>query len=272
MPQISVIMPVYQMAENAGILQEAVNSIKQQTYQDWELILCDDGSTDHTWKILKKLARTDVRIRTIRCLNNGKAGRARNICIRASKGRYLAIMDADDIADPKRLEIQIAFLEKHPKYAFVGSFAWMIDNHGVWGLRRIEKKPEKKSFLSALPFVHSSVLLRREAVLAVHGYAQAPYAYRVEDYDFFIRLYIQGYQGYNIQKPLMYYREDIKAYKKRKYRYRILECRMRFWGFWKLGILCGNLRYVVKPLLSGLIPAFLMRAARMRKFRIQQGG
>ena len=65
MPQVSVIMPVYNMARESDFLQAAVDSIKRQTYQDWELLICDDGSTDGTLQILRSLARTDARIRVL---------------------------------------------------------------------------------------------------------------------------------------------------------------------------------------------------------------
>lgn len=271
MPQVSVIMPVFHMAQENGILQAAVDSIKKQTYQDWELLICDDGSADGTLQILRQLARTDARIRILYSRKNHKAGWARNACIRAAKGQYLAIMDADDIADPKRLAIQTDFLDSHPEYAFVGSCAWMIDHQGIWGLRMVEEKPDCGSFLSTLPFIHPSVLLRAEAVRAVHGYGQTPASWRVEDYELLMRLYAYGYRGYNIQKPLLCYREDVCAYQRRKYRYRITECRMRYRGFRALGILQGHLRYVAKPLAAGLIPAFIMRRIRAKRFALHHG-
>lgn len=269
MPQVSVIMPVYNMARESDFLQAAVDSIKRQTYQDWELLICDDGSTDGTLQILRSLARTDARIRVLYGLKNRKAGWARNACIRAAKGRYLAVMDADDLADSKRLAIQVEFLDRHPEYAFVGSSARMMDSRGIWGLRSVEEQPDAKAFLYTLPFVHPSIMLRAQAVRAVHGYGQTPDVYRVEDYEFLMRLYAHGYRGYNLQMPLLYYREDACAYQRRRYRYRITECRVRYRGFRSLGILRGNMRYVIKPLAAGLIPARLMRMVRAKRFAVR---
>lgn len=271
MPQVSVIMPVFNMEAGRAALQAAVESIKGQTYQDFELMICDDGSTDHTLRIIRKLARTDARIRILHSPENHKAGWARNACIRSARGRYIAVMDADDLAHPKRLEIQVDFLDRHPEYAFVGSNAWMIDSRGIWGLRRVEQQPDCRDFLSTLPFVHSSVVLRTEAVRAAHGYRQTPDFYRMEDYEFLMRLYAQGYRGYNIQKPLLSYREDKGAYRRRKYRYRILECRMRYQGYKALGILRGSLCYVAKPLAAGLVPAFVMRRVRAARYAVTAG-
>ena len=84
-----------------------------------------------------------------------------------------------------------------------------------------------------------------------------------------MRLYAAGYRGYNIQKMLFYYREDSRSYKKRKYRYRIDECRMRYVGFRNLGILQGHIHYVLKPLATGLVPAGVMQ--RIKRIRYHVG-
>lgn len=269
-PRVSVIMAVFQMAGRTDILERAVASICRQTLRDWELLIYDDGSLDRTLQEVRRLARADPRIRVLHGVVNRKAGHARNQCIRAAKGRYLAIMDADDISVPRRLQIQADFLDAHPQYALVGSSAWMFDSRGVWGLRRVKERPGRESFLITLPFVHPSVMLRREAAAALHGYREGPESYRVEDYEFLLRLYAAGYRGYNIREPLVYYREDAYALQRRKYRYRVTECRMRLHGFWRLGILRGNLRYALKPLAAGLVPAFVMRAARAGRYRVRR--
>ena len=112
MPEVSVIMSVYNMA-GRPVLQAAVHSIKNQTYKDWELILCDDGSTDHTLQVLRQISKGDQRIQVIHYKRNRGAGFARNACIRAAGGKYIAVMDADDLSEPCRLERQAAFLDKH---------------------------------------------------------------------------------------------------------------------------------------------------------------
>lgn len=267
MPEVSVIMPVYNMAEDIQLLKAAVASIKNQTYKEWELIICDDGSTDTTMRAVKQIAGKDARIRVIRNQKNRGAGYARNACIRASAGKYIAVMDADDISEPQRLEKQAAFLDQHPEYALVGCNARMIDSRGIWGERILEENPVKESFLSTLPFVHPSVMLRREVIEELHGYAVTKLTRRVEDYEFLMRLYACGYKGYNMQEMLFSYREDLDSYKKRTYSCRIDESRVRYQGFLKLGILKGNFRYVLKPVFVGMVPAGIMRAFRAGKFK-----
>lgn len=266
-PKISVIMSVYNMADDP-LLYQAVDSILGQTYDNWELIICDDGSTDHTLHILRRFA-ADQRIRVLRNSINRGAGAARNACIRASSGKYIAVMDADDVSDPRRLEKQAVFLEAHPEYAFVGCSVWLKDRRGIWGRRRLEEVPERESFLSTLPLVHPSVMIRADAVKVLRGYTQAGVARRAEDYEFFMRLYALGYKGYNMQEELVSYLEELDSYKKRNYRSRIAECVVRLRGFKQLGILKGNLRYVFKPLAVGLVPKKLLWRQHRRKFSIK---
>lgn len=269
MPRVSVIMPVYNMAD-MPVLKAAVDSIKNQTLKDWELIICDDASTDQTLRAVLKAAGEDTRIKILRSWKNRGAGYARNACIRVSTGSYLALMDADDISHPKRLERQLHFLEQHPEYAFVGCNVKMIDHQGVWGERRLEAKPTKESFLCTLPFVHPSVMIRKEVMEEMHGYAQTRQMQRTEDYDLLMRVYARGYKGYNLQEILYAYREDAKSYRKRKYGYRMDECRVRYMRFRDMGILQGNFRYVLKPLIVGMIPGYFMRMIKKRRFGTKQ--
>ncbi len=266
-PKISVIMPVYNMAGDP-LLHQAVNSILHQTFQDWELILCDDGSTDGTLHQLCRFAAMDQnqRIRVLKNPVNRGAGYARNACLRTAAGMYIALMDADDCSDPGRLEKQADFLDNHPEYAFAGCNVWLRDRQGVWGRRRMEERPERESFLSTLPFVHPSVMIRAEAVRALGGYAQTRLTRRAEDYEFFMRLYAAGYRGYNMQQELLRYLEEPDSYQRRRYRSRIAECAVRLQGFRRLGILQGHIRYVLKPLAVGLLPARLLYLQHKRRF------
>ncbi len=267
MPKVTVIMPVFNTGRS--YLKAAVDSVKRQTYQDWELVLYDDGSDPDYLPAIRQVTDGDARIHVMYHTKNHGAGYARNACIRASAGKYVALMDADDISAPDRLQEQVDFLDMHPEYAFVGSNAWMIDDYGIWGRRILEKEPGKSSFLKTLPFIHPSVMVRRDVWNAVQGYSEKKRDYRVEDYEWMMRLYAAGYRGYNIQKMLFYYREDSRSYKKRKYRYRIDECRMRYVGFRNLGILQGHIHYVLKPLATGLVPAGVMQ--RIKRIRYHVG-
>jgi len=248
----------------------AIDSILDQTFTDFEFIICDDGSDAAYFAWLQAYCRKDARIRLLHNNKNRGLAAALNRCLGQASGVYVARMDADDRSGRMRLEKQAAFLRQHPRYAFVGCNARLIAGRGVWGERRLEEMPRKESFLVTSPFIHPSVMFRREALMACGGYCESPKVLRAEDYELFMRLYAAGRRGYNMQEPLFDYREDRRSYTKRKYRYRLLECGVRCRGFAGLGILKGNVRYVLKPLLAGMVPYRLMKILRTRRYAVRK--
>ena len=109
MPTVSVIMGIYNCEKT---LSDAIDSIINQTYSDWELIMCDDGSTDNTYQIATKYSEKDNRITVIKNDTNSGLAFSLNHCLKYAKGEYVARMDADDISLPNRFEKQVAFLNK----------------------------------------------------------------------------------------------------------------------------------------------------------------
>lgn len=265
MAAISVLMGTYNEKNRAAVAL-AIDSVLNQTFTDFEFIICDDGSGHGFYRWLQNYCRKDRRIKLLRNAKNQGLAAALNRCLAHAKGDYIARMDADDVSAGERFAKQYAFLESHPEYALVGCCVEMTGKQGAWGIRRLEEMPGKKSFLKTSPFVHPTILIRRDVMGALGGYSRERSACRAEDYEFFMRLYAAGYRGYNLQETLFSYREDLQSYQKRKYRYRILECLVRFRGFRKMGILKGNLRYVVKPLAVGLVPARVMQKIRRRRY------
>lgn len=265
MPVISVLMGTYNEPDQRQ-LQMAVDSILGQTFTDLEYIICDDGSEPEFYQWLKAFCVKDARIRLLRNKRNHGLAYTLNRCFRYASGRYIARMDADDISLPKRLEKQAAFLDANGAYALAGCNAGLADEHGIWGKRVLAERPGRMDFLYTSPFIHPAVMMRREVMEKLCGYSVGRKFLRVEDYDFFMRVYEAGYIGYNMQETLFLYREAISSYRKRKYRFRINECLVRYAGFQRLGILRGNMRYVLKPLAAGLVPGRMMRIYKMRKF------
>lgn len=265
MARVSVIMGVYNEKKHDQV-RKAVDSILQQTYADFEFIICDDGSEPSEAAWMKRCCERDARIRYIRLEQNRGLAAALNRCLELSVGEYIARMDADDISQPERLECQVAFLDHHPEYALTGCSARLIDEEGAWGQRIPPEYPEPEDFLPTSPFIHPTILIRREVLQELGGYSEEPVALRVEDYDMFMRLYAAGYRGYNMPELLFAYRESRVSLSRRKYRYRINEFRIRRRGFRELGICSGNRRYVIKPLLAGLVPVWLNRRLRSRRF------
>ncbi|MDE7311640.1 MAG: glycosyltransferase [Eubacterium sp.] len=267
MPQVSVLMGTYNEKSKKQAAR-AIDSILSQTFTDFEFLICDDGSEESFYRWLRAYCRKDDRIRLFRNKKNKGLAAVLNRCLRYAKGAYIARMDADDISMEGRLEKQAAFLRQHPSCALVGCSAGMYGRHGVWGIRSMEAYPQKTSFLQTSPFIHPSIMIRRDVLKAAGGYNASPAVLRAEDYELFMRLYAKGYYGCNLQEVLFLYREEPQSYTKRRYRYRINECRVRWHGFWELGILKGNGIYVIKPLLVGLLPDRFMRKVHRKRYEI----
>ncbi len=244
----------------------AIDSILRQTFTDFEFIICDDGSEIGFYRWLAQYCKKDKRIILLRNDKNHGLAFTLNRCLEYAKGDFIARMDADDISMAARLERQHSFLASHAAYALVGCYAYLFDEKGVWGIRRLPEKPGKMSFLQTSVFIHPAVMIRREVIEELHGYDEQPWKLRVEDYDFFMRMYVAGYCGYNLPETLFAYRENNSSYRKRKLRWRFHECAVRYCGFQSLGVLHGNIRYVVKPLAAGMIPAWVMRVLRKIKY------
>ena len=129
-PCVSMIMPVYN-AE--AYLEESIRSVMEQSYAEWELLLVDDSSTDHSLQICQAMAGKDARIRVIALEENVGAGYARNEGIQQAAGKYLTFVDADDAVDPAILENAVTLAEHH-------DLDWV-----VWGLREEYYDPQGRS-------------------------------------------------------------------------------------------------------------------------------
>lgn len=265
MPRVSVIMGIYNEKNRENVIK-AIDSVLTQTYKDFEFIICDDGSTEDFYKWLSDYCKKDSRIKIIRNRGNQGLSVALNNCLKEAAGEYIVRMDADDISVRERLEKQVKFMDENARYVMAGSNVELIDDAGKWGERKLVEKPEEKDFLFNSPFVHPSIIIRSEVIKELGGYSTEKYALRNEDYDLFMRMYAAGFKAYNIQQILLKYRESRDSYSKRKYIYRINESKVRYKGYKSMGILKGNLRYVIKPLLVGLIPRNIMMRIKARRY------
>jgi hypothetical protein len=202
-PLVSVLLPVY---NGKPYLDAALQSILSQTYQRFEVIAIDDGSTDGSYEIIQTFA--DSRIHLFRQSNQGLPA-ALNRAIELSKGEYLARQDQDDLALPQRFERQVAFLDAHPSHAMVGTWAeiWVgNDDSGRRHQHPTEDHILRWELLFNNPFVHSSVMLRKSAVQQVGGYCTDTNRQPPEDYELWSRL-IRTFEVANIPECLQIYRE-----------------------------------------------------------------
>src|SRR6266705_845891 len=133
LPKVTVLMAVYN-AEN--YLRQAIESILSQSFEEFELLINDDGSTDHSAEIIQSFR--DSRIRAIQNPINQGEERVRNQCLQIARGEYIAVLDADDIAHQDRLQIQTDFLDRHRDISLVGSPLEIIDESGrVVGIQNV---------------------------------------------------------------------------------------------------------------------------------------
>jgi len=200
-PLVSVIMPVYN-AER--FVKEAIKSILDQTYVDFELIIVNDGSTDKSEDIIKTV--TDPRIRLISQSNAGIIG-ALNAGLKVAQGTYIARMDADDISEPTRLEKQVTFLRGHPDIALCGTWAKTINDSGeetgIYDYPPTMHAKIKRAMLRYNPFIHPSVMFAKQAIEKVGPYRQGHK--HAEDYELWTRM-VSQFKTANIPEQLLRYR------------------------------------------------------------------
>ena len=254
MPKVSIIMGVYN-CKDFGLLDRSIKSILNQTFQDFEFIICNDGSTNSTLEYLNTIKNKDKRLKVISYTQNKGLNFALNKCLEIAKGEYIARQDDDDFSEIDRLEKEVHFLDAHYDYSIVGTLAKIYDDNGIWGDYNLPEKPTKNSFYWNSPFIHPSIMIRKEAYDSVGGYRVAKETRRCEDLDLFMRMYAKGYIGYNIQEYLYCYRMvntlDIKY---RPMKYRIDEAIVKYKGYKLMGNLFLGIPFVIKPILIGLIP------------------
>jgi glycosyltransferase involved in cell wall biosynthesis len=200
---VTVLMAVY---NGAATVREALASILCQTYQDWDLIIVDDGSTDGTLAILESLAATDARVRVLRNGANRGLAASLNVAWSQARGDLLARMDADDFSYPDRLHRQVEFMAAHPEVAVLGTGIELMDSEGrLLGCALCPEWHEElqKRMYKENPFAHPSVMMRRGFLEALGGYdGRLKWA---EDADLWLRGYRQ-FRYHNLQQPLIRYR------------------------------------------------------------------
>ena len=266
MPKVSVIMGIYNTPRKE-ILEQSLQSILNQTYSDFEVIICDDGSKNDCVNWVKEICNGDKRVKLINNETNKGLAYTLNHCLQYATGEYIARMDDDDISHLDRFEKQVKFLDEHKEIGLVASNMNLFDEErGVWGLRKYKEYVSANDFLYRVAVPHPTIMARRQSYDIVEGYRDTPKTLRVEDYDCFMRMYVRGVKMYNFQDQLFDYRENEFAAKKKKYKYRFNEMWVRYNGFKELKILSvRNIIFVVKPLIAGLIPQKLIKSGQRNK-------
>ena len=254
-PQISVIMGIYNCAET---LPAAVESILRQTFADWELIMCDDGSADGTYSAAE-MYKNKFPSKIVLLKNAGNKGLnyTLNRCLKAAKGRYIARMDGDDYCLPERFELELKVFRDEPDISIVSTDMGYFDDTGIWGRISHPEYPAARDFLAGTPFCHAPCLVKKEAYDRVGGYTENRKLLRVEDYHLWIKMYRAGFAGKNIHQQLYFMRDDREAYRRRKFKYRLNEVYVRAFAVRELKLPAIGYILSLRQMVVGLLPAKL---------------
>ena len=251
-PVISVIMGIYNCGDT---LSEAIECIVHQTFADWELIMCDDGSNDGTYEIaISYKEKYPEKIIVLQNEKNRGLNYTLNKCLKQAKGKYIARMDGDDRCDKERFAIEINVLEKEPEIAIVSTDMEFFDESGVWGKISHPEYPVPEDFVKESPFCHAPCMVKREAYMKVKGYSVSDKLLRVEDYHLWIKMYKCGYRGKNIHKCLYQMRDDRNAYSRRSFKNRLNEYYVKRLAIRTFRLKKWNYLLALRPIIVGLLP------------------
>lgn len=254
-PKVSIITLTHPGREK--FLPEMIQSVKNQTITDWELIVVDNGNYDDTARIINEIASKDERFVYIKNEIDPGISAARNQGLKAARGEFLAVLDSDDLwADKEKLANQIEYLNTHPDCAVVGTGVIVIDEQGQ-EISRYQNPTDsakiKQSILYKNPLAHSSVLMRTAGIDHLKGYDEnLPL---LEDYDLWLRMAVMWKIG-NLPEPMTKYRkhatnvtrEKILAMMKMNISL-IVKYRKDYPNFW-LAYIRRFFRYLLKLIIS----------------------
>ena len=263
-PKLSIIMGIY-TSKNKDVVREAIQSIKDQTFTEWEFVICDDGSPDDTWNFLNDEYGNDPRFVLIRNRQNSGLRVALNFCLSVAKADYVVRQDADDYSRNDRLEILYSYVSNHPDVDVVGTAMVSFDETGEFGIVHPRKEdPVKRDFLHGSVVAHATTIMKKTSLDAVNGYRVSWETTRCEDTDLYMRMCANGAKFHNIDDGLYYVRQDRAAYARKKYINRIKETVVKYKGFKQLKMPLWAYIYVVRPLIVGLIPQQLLRIIKKK--------
>jgi len=201
-PLISIITPAYNREQ---YIQEAIESVQNQSVSDWEMLIIDDCSTDETVKVVQQYQAEDNRIILLKNPKNLGISATRNHGLQAAKGTYIAMLDSDDVLLPNHFERHISFFEQYPEIGVIGTWAKHI------GKSNRQFTPEKNDAqlrarsLYRCPMVHSSTMIRHE-IIKTHQIQYSEDYPASNDYDFWVKL-LPHTKFHNLQEYLVLYRK-----------------------------------------------------------------
>jgi glycosyltransferase involved in cell wall biosynthesis len=196
---------------------DAIKSILHQTYNDYEFLILDDGSTDKTWEIIQNYAEKNSRIKIFRNSSNTGIAASRNFLITQAQGMYIAWADADDISYPKRLSLQYEFMQLHPTIGICSGFLDFFDEQGIFSTRTYapDDATLRKTFFRDCPIAEPAAMIRRDVLQKV-GFHDTSLKV-ADDLDMHFRMGLISKLA-NIQEPLIKYRRHRNSLSVSKFR------------------------------------------------------
>ncbi|MGL5963031.1 MAG: glycosyltransferase family 2 protein [Fusobacteriaceae bacterium] len=258
MGKVSVIMGIYNCEKT---LEEAIDSIINQSYKNWELLMCDDCSRDKTYEIAEKYRkRYPDKIKLLRNEKNLTLGPTLNRCLEVATGEYIARQDGDDKSYPDRLEKQLKFLLDNPEFDLVGSSMMVFSGLEEKGIRKIGiSEPTKMNLVLGVPFCHATIVARKEVYDRLGGYSTKKHAQRVEDVDLWFRFFKEGMRGHNLDEPLYLVRDDDGQYKRRDFKNHLNATITCLKGVRDLNLPTYYYIYALNPILKFFVPSKLKK-------------
>ncbi len=266
MKLVSIIMGIYNCEDT---LEEAIDSIIRQSYTNWELIMCDDGSVDNTYEIAKSYAdKYPQQIFLLKNEKNMKLAYTLNKCLGVAKGEYIARMDGDDISLSERFEKQVKYLDEHVNIQVVGTGMQRFSEDGLGATVFAPDKPNKYTMRNEVPFFHATIMMRKSTYDDLGGYLVSKYTQRSQDWELWFRFFAKGFVGENIHEALYKVREDKNAVKRRSFKSRCQTIKSTIIGYKMLDY---PWFWYIKPILGifkGLVPSSIVLLYRERQKNI----
>lgn len=260
-PLVSVIMSEYNTKEE--LLLECINSILNQTYKNFELIIIDDCGKNDLNTIINKI--NDKRIKCYKNEKNMGLVYSLNKAIKLSSGKYIARMDTDDYAYPNRLEVEVEFLEKNSNIDIISTRADFYDGEIIWGESKFFGEVNKKNMLSGSPLIHPATMYKKSIIEKIGGYLNY---HRCEDYATWIELFVNGFNFYVLEDKTLRYHLSEDDYKKRTLKMRKEFFRMFREQYIKLNpSLKQKLVIYIKTFIAGILPYKIMYKYHNKKFK-----
>ncbi len=250
-PPVTVLMSVYNGIE---YLDEAIESIVNQTFSEFEFLIIDDASTDGSRETLKNWEDQDQRIRLLFHEENRGLGYALHEGVKVARGDWIVRMDDDDVALSERIEKQLSYVSSHPEVDILGTWTIDVDEEGEPIRKRTYPTTHKEiaRLIWTNPIVHPTAMLRKEAIREIGSYD--PSVEKRQDYELWFRCLERGLRFANLPEVLLKYRFTGEYYERNDWKVAWNQAKMGWKGCWRVGASPLSYVGVSVPLLRSLLP------------------